>query len=140
MRLLRLRLPARREAVDAADLARGCSGAGARIVVRTKARRVLVENGRIVGVDAGAVHVRTCTVVVAAGAIETPALLLRSGLRNPNVGRGLRLHPATAVFGIFDEDIRPWEGTMQALYSDQHRSSTTATGSSTRPSRLIRRC
>ena len=97
------------------------AAAGARIVVRTKARRVLVENGRIVGVDAGAVHVRTCTVVVAAGAIETPALLLRSGLRNPNVGRGLRLHPATAVFGIFDEEIRPWEGTMQALYSDQHR-------------------
>ena len=97
------------------------AAAGARIVVGTKARRVLVENGRIVGVDAGTVHVRTCTVVVAAGAIETPALLLRSGLRNPNVGRGLRLHPATAVFGIFDEEIRPWEGTMQALYSDQHR-------------------
>jgi long-chain-alcohol oxidase len=97
------------------------AAAGARIVVGTKARRVLVEKGRVVGVDAGAVHVRTCTVVVAAGAIETPALLLRSGLRNPNVGRGLRLHPATAVFGIFDEEIRPWEGTMQALYSDQHR-------------------
>jgi long-chain-alcohol oxidase len=67
------------------------------------------------------VHVRTCTVVVAAGAIETPALLVRSGLKNPNIGSGLRLHPATAVFGIFDEEIRPWEGTMQALYSDQHR-------------------
>ena len=40
---------------------------------------------------------------------------------NPNVGRGLRLHPATAVFGIFDEEIRPWEGTLQALYSDQFR-------------------
>ena len=48
-------------------------------------------------------------------------MLLRSGLKNPNIGRGLRLHPATAVFGIFDEEIRPWEGTMQALYSDQHR-------------------
>ena len=97
------------------------AAAGARIVVGTKARRVLVENGRIVGIDAGAVHVRTCTVVLAAGAIETPALLLRSGLRNPNIGRRLRLHPATAVFGIFDEEIRPWEGTLQALYSDQHR-------------------
>ena len=63
----------------------------------------------------------TCAVVVSAGAVETPALLLRSGLKNPNVGRWLRLHPATAVFGIFDEQIRPWEGTMQALYSDEHR-------------------
>ena len=97
------------------------SAAGARIVVGTKARRVLLEHGCVVGVDAGAVHVRTRAVVSAAGAIETPALLLRSGLTNPNVGRGLRLHPATAVFGIFDEEVRPWEGTMQALYSDQHR-------------------
>jgi long-chain-alcohol oxidase len=97
------------------------AAAGARIVVGMKAQRVLIENGRVLGVDAGTVHVRTRTVVVAAGAIETPALLLRSGLRNPNIGRRLRLHPATAAFGIFDEEIRPWEGTMQALYSDQHR-------------------
>jgi choline dehydrogenase-like flavoprotein len=97
------------------------AAAGARIVVGTKAQRVLIENGRVVGVDAGTVHVRTRAVVVAAGAIETPALLLRSGLRNPNIGRRLRLHPATAVFGTFDDEIRPWEGTMQALYSDQHR-------------------
>jgi long-chain-alcohol oxidase len=82
---------------------------------------VLVEGGRAVGVDAGAVQVRARAVVVAAGAIETPALLLRSGLENPNVGRWLRLHPATAVFGIFDEEIRPWEGTLQALFSDQLR-------------------
>jgi choline dehydrogenase-like flavoprotein len=25
------------------------------------------------------------------------------------------------VFGIFDEELKPWEGTMQALYSDQYR-------------------
>jgi long-chain-alcohol oxidase len=97
------------------------AGAGAPIVVGAKARRVLVESGKAVGVDAGLVQVRCRAVVAAAGAIETPALLLRSGLPNPNVGRGLRLHPATAVFGIFDEEIRPWEGTLQALYSDQFR-------------------
>lgn len=97
------------------------AAAGARIVVGAKARRVLVRNGHVVGVDAGAVHVRTRAVVAAAGAIETPALLLRSGLANPNIGRGLRLHPATAVFGVFEEEIRPWEGTLQALYSDQFR-------------------
>ena len=27
----------------------------------------------------------------------------------------------TAVWGIYDEEIRPWEGVMQALYSDRHR-------------------
>ena len=121
LRLLRLRLSARREAVDAADLARGCGG-GRRADRRRDegAARARRERPRR-GVDAGAVHVRTCAVVVAAGRDRDSGLLLRSGLRNPNVGRGLRLHPATAVFGIFDEEIRPWEGTMQALYSDQHR-------------------
>ena len=97
------------------------AAAGARIVVGAKARRVLVERGTAAGVDAGPVQVRSRAVVVAGGAIETPALLLRSGLRNPNVGRWLRLHPATAVFGIFDEEVRPWEGALQALYSDQFR-------------------
>ena len=97
------------------------AAAGARMVVGARARRVYVENGAAAGVDAGRVQVRCRAVVAAAGAIETPALLHRSGLKNPNVGRWLRLHPATAVFGIFDDEIRPWEGTMQALYSDQFR-------------------
>ena len=116
------------------------AAAGARLVVHAKARRVLVAGGRAVGVDAGPVQVRARAVVVAAGAIETPALLLRSGLANPNVGRGLRLHPATAVFGIFDEEIRPWEGRCRRSTRTSSASSTAATGSSTRPCRCIRRC
>jgi choline dehydrogenase-like flavoprotein len=65
--------------------------------------------------------VRARAEVVACGAIGTPALLKRSGLGNPNVGRHLRLHPATAAWGVVDEEVRPWEGTLQAVYSDQHR-------------------
>jgi long-chain-alcohol oxidase len=59
--------------------------------------------------------------VAACGAIQTPALLRRSGLANRSIGRNLRLHPATGVFGVFDEEVRPWEGTMQAVYSDHNR-------------------
>jgi choline dehydrogenase-like flavoprotein len=33
----------------------------------------------------------------------------------------LHLHPVSNVSGIFDEEIRPWEGTTQAIYSDEHR-------------------
>lgn len=97
------------------------AAAGATIVTGARARRVLVEGGRAVGVEAGGVRVRARAVVAAAGALETPALLLRSGLRSPNLGRHLRLHPATGVFGVFDEPVRPWEGTLQALYSDELR-------------------
>jgi len=100
--------------------------AEARIVVGASVERVSVEGGAARGLsartDAGhRLTVRSRAVVCAAGAIQTPALLKRSGLSNPNVGRHLRLHPATAVWGVYDEEVRPWEGTMQALYSDEHR-------------------
>lgn len=43
-------------------------------------------------------------VVSSAGALHTPALLLRSKIRvNGNVGKNLRLHPATAVIGVFSK-------------------------------------
>jgi choline dehydrogenase-like flavoprotein len=101
-------------------------GAGARLIVRTKVHRILIEGGEargIVGrtVEGNHLTVRARAVVAACGAIHTPALLKRSGLRNPNIGKYLKLHPATAVWGVFDEELRPWEGVMQALYSDQHR-------------------
>jgi long-chain-alcohol oxidase len=100
--------------------------AGARILVGTSGERVLVERGAARGVQARTVaghtvHVRARAVVVACGSIMTPALLGRSGLGNSVVGRHLRLHPVAATLGIFDEEVRPWEGTMQAIYSDEHR-------------------
>jgi long-chain-alcohol oxidase len=106
-----------------ADAAR----AGARLVVGCDARRVLIERGRAVGVLAevggrdGAMHlltVRARAVVAACGAVNTPALLVRSGLSNPNIGRGLRLHPASAVAGIFPDRVEPWTGGLQTRYSD----------------------
>jgi long-chain-alcohol oxidase len=101
-------------------------GAGARLLVRCRVRKVLVEGGAargVVGVTAEGKHlqIRSRAVVAACGAIHTPALLKRSGLTNANIGKHLRLHPATAVFGVFDEELKPWEGVMQALYSDQFR-------------------
>lgn len=101
------------------------AGHGARLVVGTRARQVLVSRGRATGVIARTaeghqVIVRSRAVVVAAGAVQTPALLRRSGLANPNIGRYLRLHPATAVMARMPEEVRPWEGSMQSRYSDEH--------------------
>src|SRR5581483_2867613 len=84
-------------------------GAGTRLIVRTKIERVLVEAGAARGVvgrtvEGHRVTVRARAVVAACGAIHTPALLKRSGLRNPNIGKHLKLHPATAVFGVFDDE------------------------------------
>jgi len=100
--------------------------AGARFVVATRAQRVRIEAGVATGVEARSknghsVRIQCKAVIVACGAIHTPALLLRSGLRNENIGRHLHLHPVSNVCGVFEEEIRPWEGTMQAIYSDEHR-------------------
>jgi choline dehydrogenase-like flavoprotein len=94
--------------------------------VRTRADRVTIQDGRATGVegrtlDGHRVHVRARAVVSACGALNTPALLKRSGLANANIGKHLRLHPATPCWGLFDERLDPWTGAMQALYSDQHR-------------------
>ncbi len=97
---------------------------GARLWVGAEAQRVLIENGRAVGVEvatAGPEGPRTHTVraravVVAAGSLHTPALLLRSGLTNPNLGRHLFLHPTVPVFGDYAELIEPWRGPMLTRY------------------------
>ncbi|WP_199545679.1 GMC family oxidoreductase N-terminal domain-containing protein [Streptomyces sp. N35] len=99
--------------------------AGARLVINTSVRTVELKQGRAVGVrgvtsSGHSVTVRSRAVVVAAGAIQTPALLRRSGFKDETIGRYLRLHPATAVWGVFDEEIRPWEGGLQTRYSREH--------------------
>jgi choline dehydrogenase-like flavoprotein len=53
-------------------------------------------------------------VVLAAGAIHTPAVLLRSGIRNPHVGRNLHLHPTTAAYARYEQPVRSWRGVPQS--------------------------
>ena len=95
---------------------------GSRLVVGADVRRVVVEDGRARGIEARCgshrLSIRSRAVVVACGSIETPALLLRSGMAG-RVGHNLSLHPGTAVGAIFDDDVRMWEGTMQARYTNE---------------------
>jgi len=102
---------------------------GARIIVRCSADKVLIENGRAVGVkayvtdaetgDTYGVTVHAKAVIVAAGSIHSPAVLLRSGLENPNIGRHLHLHPVSTIAGMYPDKVYPWQGVMQSAYSDQ---------------------
>ena len=74
----------------------------------TTVERVLIDGGEATGVEVvdgtGARStVRAGAVVVAAGALNTPQLLLRSGVPNAAVGRHLGLHPVRLVYGLFDE-------------------------------------
>ncbi|HVE74539.1 MAG TPA: GMC family oxidoreductase [Mycobacteriales bacterium] len=105
--------------------------AGSRILVHTSADRVLVVDGHAVGVVATytdpmtlqshAITVHAPDVVVAAGALETPAVLLRSGIGGPAVGAHLSLHPSVGMFGMYDEDQRAWWGPPQSAVMDEFR-------------------
>jgi choline dehydrogenase-like flavoprotein len=106
---------------DAAD-------AGAQFVVNCRVDRVLTADGRATGVegtylDADGRHahvvVHAPQVVLAAGSLETPAILLRSGIGGPAVGEYLRLHPATGVVGLYDEPQKAWWGAPQTGLSHQ---------------------
>lgn len=56
-------------------------------------------------------------VVVSAGTINSPAILMRSGLKNPRIGRNLRLHPVTPTTGYYDEPIETWNGAIMTAVS-----------------------
>ncbi|MCP3138271.1 GMC family oxidoreductase [Pyxidicoccus xibeiensis] len=97
---------------------------GAEILVGCFVERVVVEQGRAAGVQArwtaadgsrsARITVRAPRVVVAAGALESPGILLRSGIGGPAVGKYLRLHPCTAVMGDYGTDMQSWWGAPQA--------------------------
>jgi choline dehydrogenase-like flavoprotein len=95
---------------------------GARIVPDARVHRVVLDGGHVTGVEAELaggswLEVRTASVVVAAGALRTPALLRRSGIDHAALGRYLRIHPVPVVAGRFDERIEMWRGTLQAARS-----------------------
>ncbi|MFQ5595999.1 MAG: GMC family oxidoreductase N-terminal domain-containing protein, partial [Anaerolineae bacterium] len=106
--------------------------AGTRLYARCRVERILTERGRAVGVKAAVLDsrgrevghtlaVRARAVVLAAGAVYTPWLLLRNrlGNRSGQVGRNLRIHPGSGVTALFDEEITGWQGVMQSYYVDQ---------------------
>jgi choline dehydrogenase-like flavoprotein len=94
---------------------------GARVIVQAHVDRILQQNGRVTGAEATVSHngqrhpltIKANVVVVAAGAIHTPALLKRSGLTNKHIGRHLHLHPVTQTWGIYDEPVFSWQGAPQ---------------------------
>jgi len=100
---------------------------GARLLPDTRAQRVTSAAGRATGAEA--VHttpsgqkvritVRAERVVVAGGAIQTPALLLRSGLRHPHLGRHLHLHPTMVVAAHYPHPLHSWHGPSMSVVND----------------------
>ncbi|MEX2133182.1 MAG: GMC family oxidoreductase, partial [Acidimicrobiia bacterium] len=96
---------------------------GARIITGAYVDAVTSESGRATGVTATVgqhnLTVKAGAVVLAAGSLNTPAIMLRSRLGGKAVGRHLHLHPVTAVWARFEQRVDPWSGVLQARYSDE---------------------
>lgn len=84
--------------------------AGGRLLTQARVSRLYVSGKKAASAHSRLTDIQFKHVFVCAGAIQTPLLLRRSGLKK-NIGNNLRMHPAVRVVAEFDHDINdPREG------------------------------
>lgn len=96
---------------------------GAQFLFNTEVDYIVIRDGTATGIEAThtrngktlGIHVDAKIVVAAAGAVYTPALLLKSSVKSRTVGSNLKLHPTTAVAAYYDSPIEMWNGPMQTV-------------------------
>ncbi|WP_371766203.1 GMC family oxidoreductase N-terminal domain-containing protein [Massilia sp.] len=105
---------------------------GAILVTRARAERLVIKGDQADGLDctlldAGGLHatgrrlrLRARHYVLAGGAINTPALLLRSKAPDPSgkLGKRTFLHPTLVSAALFPQRVDGYAGAPQTVYSD----------------------
>ncbi|MEO8013653.1 MAG: GMC family oxidoreductase [Polaromonas sp.] len=109
---------------------------GAQLLTETRAERFELANGRVTSLicrnikpngalaQSASTHEATKIIakhyVLAGGAINSPAVLLRSGAPDPHGRLGSRtfLHPVVMSSSIFDQKVEAWSGAPQSIYTD----------------------
>jgi choline dehydrogenase-like flavoprotein len=105
---------------------------GAMLLVETRAQRLEFANGNVralvcrpVRPNGAAASGASTTIVarhyvLAGGAINTPALLLRSEAPDPHGRLGARtfLHPVVMSAGLMTQKVEGWQGAPQSIYTD----------------------
>ena len=90
----------------------------------TNIKSLVISNGKATHINvenSGILHkVKVDKVILAAGDLNTPKILLDSGYKNKHLGQNLKLHPVSGVAGKFSEEQKPWAGSMQGIYSDDN--------------------
>jgi len=115
---------------------------GARLVCGARADRLALRRGRVAQLECSAldsrgvrpagprIRIRARHYVLAAGAIGTPALLLRSGAPDPHrvLGRRTFLHPTVVSAAVMPERVDGYAGAPQTVYSDHYLEATPIDG------------
>ena len=104
---------------------------GAQIYADTRVEKIVTREGKASGVEAiitrhdgtvaATLSVSAPRVILAAGAVQTPLLLLKSGLANRSgqVGKNFACHPSLYVPARYPEPVYPWRGAMLGVYVDE---------------------
>lgn len=105
---------------------------GATLLTRTRADRLALKGDKVTGLSCVAldadglaptgktIEVRARHYVVAGGAINSPALLMRSKAPDPHrlLGKRTFLHPTVISAALFDHKVEGFAGAPQTIYSD----------------------
>ncbi|NKI95194.1 GMC family oxidoreductase [Rhizobacter sp. SG703] len=115
---------------------------GATLLVQMRAERLESRDGVVralhcvpvsdnsAATGAAGVRITAKHYVVAGGAINSPALLLRSGAPDPHglVGKRTFLHPVVISAASFADPVNGWDGAPQTLYTDHFLQTQPLTG------------
>ncbi len=98
------------------------SAVGVEILTRAPlAADGVISDPNYLNIPAGTtLTIRARTVILSAGALGSPTILLRSGVPNPLIGRGVILHPSMPIMGKFDRTIDALNGTEASVYVGDH--------------------
>ena len=107
---------------------------GATLLVETRVEKLVIEGGRVTAMQCIAVKPNAAPVesgkiattivakhfVLAGGAINSPALLMRSKAPDPHKRLGTRtfLHPVAITTAVMKDTVAAWTGAPQSIYSD----------------------
>ena len=109
---------------------------GAQMLVETRAERFELANGRVSALICSFAASNTAPAridkarkaiklvakhyVLAGGAINSPAVLLRSGAPDPHgtLGKRTFLHPVVMSSAVFEQKVEAWAGAPQTIYTD----------------------
>ncbi len=105
--------------------------AGARFLTRTRAVRIEDSDRPMKRViartldgrgyhETGELEIEARTVIVAANAIGTAQLLLRSGIGNEHVGRHVSLQPQLPISALFEDRVEAFYGIPQSYAVTEH--------------------
>ena len=109
---------------------------GAQLLTETRAEKFELANGKVTALicrpvmpNSAPAHTERAQeaikivarhYVLACGAINSPAVLLRSGAPDPHGRLGTRtfLHPVVMSSSVFEQKVEGWNGAPQTIYSD----------------------